>query len=150
MNKLVNKAGYLLGTKDGESFYLEKASWDCNWYWGLGYVESYRGKDTSDRSWRSHQHFDTLFLQNRMYADGFRDFFDDTPLSNEEIWKLLELMKSAYIAREYSDMIYRGGAHYTENPCNEIIKNDIEYDRINRVVIPSIMNRVYELLTPEK
>jgi hypothetical protein len=145
------KKHYLLGIRDNQRYYLQEASWECGWYWGFGYVESYRGKGTSDRAWRSHNHFDTLFLKDRMYADGFRDFFFDyTPLSKEEIWKLLELMKSAYIAREYSDMLSRGGAHYTENPCKEIIKNDIEYNRINEVVIPSIMNKVYELLTPEK
>lgn len=155
MEKLVReingKKNYLLGTKDGDTYYLEEAHWECDWYWGLGYVESYIGRGTSDRSWRSHRHFDTLFLEPAKFKEGFRNFFDETvDLTDNEIWKLLELMKSAYLAREYSDMIYRGGAHYTSNPCKETIKDEAEYKRINEVVIPSIMNKVYELLTPEE
>lgn len=155
MKKLVRqingKKNYLLGIKDGETYYLEEAHWDCNWYWGLGYVESYKGRGTSDRSWTGHSHFDYLFLKPAKFVDGFRDFFNDnTPLSNEEIWKLLELMKSAYLARNYSDMLYTGGANYTENPCKETIKNEAEYKRINEEVIPAIMKEVYKILSPEK
>ena len=33
---------YLLGSdKDGVKYWLEEASWDCGWYWGFGYVETY-------------------------------------------------------------------------------------------------------------
>ena len=75
-----------------------------------------------------------------------KDFFKETPFTNDEIWEICELMKSFYIAREYSDMIYRGGAHYTSNPAKEIIKNETEYTRINKVVIPNIMTELYKIL----
>lgn len=150
MNKLVNKAGYLLGIKDGESFYLEKATWDCDWYWGFGYVESYRGKGTSDRAWRGHQHFDTLFLKPAKFVEGFKASFDETPLSDKEIWKLLELMKSFYIARQYSDMLHTGGAHISSSPVKDTISSEAEYKRINEVVIPAICEQVYKLLSEEE
>lgn len=155
MNKEIKTIGkekhYLLGIRDNQRYYLQEASWDCGWYWGLGYVESYAGKGTSDKSWRSHQHFDGMFLKPGGYVEGFRNFFDETvDLTDKEIWKLLELMKSAYTARHYSDMLHIGGAHYTLNPCKETIQDEAEYKRINEVVIPALMKEVYKILTPEK
>lgn len=29
---------YLGTTLDNEKLYLSKPSWDCDWYWGFGYV----------------------------------------------------------------------------------------------------------------
>lgn len=55
-------------------------------------------------------------------------------------------MKAFYTAREYSDMIYRGGAHYTSNPAKEDIQNAEEYERINKKMIPSIMEEVYKIM----
>ena len=32
------KKKYLLGYINNESIYLSPPSWDCNWYWGFGYL----------------------------------------------------------------------------------------------------------------
>ena len=72
--------------------------------------------------------------------------FSHWSVSDEEIWKIIELMKSFYISQEYSDMLYRGGAHYTSNPVTDIIKNEAEYKRINEKVIPEIMKELYKIL----
>ena len=55
-------------------------------------------------------------------------------------------MKSFYIARNYSDFLHVGGAHYTTNKASATIKNDVEYNRINKEVIPSIMHELYKIL----
>ncbi len=151
MNKEVRKVNgkyqFLLGVRHGESYWLQQASWDCGWYWGLGYVESYRGHGSSDKMWRSHQHFDGLFLKPAKFVDGFNEFFDEpSTLTDREIWTLLELMQSAYTCRRYSDMLHIGGAHITSNPAGLIIYNKAEYERINNQVIPSILNEVYKIM----
>ena len=140
------KDTYLLGRgKDGEYYWLEQGKWDCDWYWGIGYVETYTNKLNPSHAMdiASHRHFDNLFPT----CEKFNDFFEETVLNENEKWKLLELMKSIYIARHYSDMLCRGGAHYTTNPKREIIKNDDEYNRINKIVIPAMLESVYELLS---
>lgn len=139
------KDTYLLGKgKDGECYWLEQGTWDCDWYWGIGYVETYTDKlnPAIAMDINSHQHWDTLFPT----YDKFNDFFEETVLNDKEKWILLELMKSIYTARNYSDMIHRGGSHYTTNPKREIIKNDDEYNRINKIVIPELLASVYEIL----
>ena len=139
------KDTYLLGKgKDGEYYWLEEGRWDCDWYWGIGYVETYTNKlnPSHARDIESHQHFDSLFPT----YDKFNEFFEETVLSDKEKWQLLELMKSIYTARHYSDMIHRGSSHYTTNPKMEIIKNNDEYNRINKIVIPEMLKSVYEIL----
>lgn len=142
---------YLLGKdENGVKYWLEEATWDCDWYWGGGYVETYTNNDYPHlaKDINSHQHFDGLcFKGNKNGYDAFKEFFVETPFTDKEIWKICELMKVFYIAREYSDMIHRGGAHYTVNPASEIIKNDAEYERINKIVIPAIMQNLYEILS---
>ena len=155
MNKQTSNAFgkiiFLLGEdEDGVNYWLEQATWDCDWYWGGGYVETYTNNKYPhlSKDINSHQHFESLFFKgNKNGYDAFKEFFAETPFTDKEIWKICELMRSFYIAREYSDMIHRGGAHYTSNPVSEIIKDDAEYERINKVVIPAIMQSLYEILS---
>lgn len=145
---------FLLGAdENGTLYWLEQATWDCDWYWGGGYVETYINNKcpSMSRDIDSHQHFDGMFLKGSKCAfDMFKEFFVETPFTDKEIWQICELMKSFYIARKYSDMLHCGGAHYTTNPARETIKNEAEYNRINKVVIPEIMKSLYDILTERK
>lgn len=149
-----NKEIYFLGQDaEGTNHWLEAASWDCDWYWGFGYIETYTNNNNPSMSKdiNSHSHFDSLpNNQNKNLYDAFKEKFVTTPLSDKEIWTLCELMKSFYILKNYAEMLHLGGAHYTTNPCKEIIINNEEYDRINKKVIPTICKEVYALLSPDK
>lgn len=111
--KAFGKNNYLLGkNKDGICYWLEEASWDCDWYWGFGYVRTYTNNEHPERSRdiNSHQHFDKMFFnKNTMAKDEFDSFIVESPLESREIWKLIELMKTFYIMKDYSDVICRGG-----------------------------------------
>lgn len=140
---------FLLGAdEDGINYWLEEGHFDCGWYWGFGYIETFSNNKNPQlsRDINSHSHFKTMLLDNALFADGFKNCFYQTPLSQDEIWKLYELMQAFYIAREYSDMIHRGGAHISQNPVSETIKDEDEYKRINEVVIPAIMDAVYKIM----
>ena len=148
------KRVYLLGEDVyGTRYWLEEAKWECDWYWGLGYVETYTDNKRPSRSCdiSSHQHFNGMFFhKGRNGYDVFRETFHETPLKDKEVWQLLELMKALYTLREYSDLLTRGGAHYTTNPCKNIIVNNVELERINKKVIPALLSNVYALLTPDE
>lgn len=142
---------YLLGKdSDGVYYWLEESKFDCDWYWGVGYVETYTVNQcpAHSRDIASHQHFNGLFLnKNKNGYDAFKEFFAETTLKDSEVWKLIELIQSLYTMREYSDMLHVGGSHFTTNPCADTIKNEEEYKRINEVVIPAILKEVYSLLS---
>lgn len=148
--KIFGKNNYYLGTdKDGLNYFLQEATWDCNWYWGGGYIETYIYSDapTHPIDINTHEHFDTKFPT----WDKFFNFFVTSPFTEEEKWTIYELMKSFYTARHYADMLHRGGSHITNNPAKKVIQNNMEeYDRINKKVIPAIMTELYKILGGEK
>ena len=80
------------------------------------------------------------------HTDEFDKMFVKSPFTDSEKWQICELMKSFYIARNYSDMLHSGGAHITTNPAKDTIQNQSEYDRINKIVIPEILKKLYEIL----
>ena len=57
MDRAFGKQVLLLGIKDGEKVWLEMPTFDCNWYWGFGYLETYTGSQPSkSRDILSHTH----------------------------------------------------------------------------------------------
>ena len=83
-----NKKIYLLGADaEGTKYWLEAPSWDCDRYWGFGYVETYTNNDCPNKSRdiNSHQHFDSLFLNDSKVNafDAFKEFFKETTLNQK-------------------------------------------------------------------
>ena len=135
---------FLLGKDaNGKKHYLEKASWDCGWYWGFGYIHTFTAHDIG-----CHYHFDG-FAKNCNLYDGFKNAFVDCVLTDNELWTLCELMKTFYNLKTAAEVLGRGNSHYTSNPCADIIKNPEEAKRINEVVLPAIFEEIYKLLSPE-
>lgn len=146
---------YLLGEdKEGIKYWLVEASWDCGWYWGFGYIETYTNnkKPENARDINSYQHFNSLFLKENI-LDGYHDFFVKSTLSDEEIWKLLGYMKEFYVCNEYTELLQYGN-HITSSAKN--IKeeeneeaNKKESERINKKLLPELFKKIYDLLTIE-
>lgn len=144
INKL-DSTYFLLGTnKDGEKVYLEKSTFDCNWYWGIGYLETFNRSYTDISSLF---HADTTILS----WDEFNEYFEETVLTRNEIWQFLELMRTLYTLRKMSDTIYQGGSHYTINEVEQALLKEYQpmYDKINNETIPTLLNEVYKLLGGE-
>ena len=141
---------YIGADADGVNYWLQEAKFDCGWYWGLGYVETFTNNrnPSLSKDIGSHSHFNYMMDDaGDNWFDAFKVLFTANRLDDSQIWKLVELMKSAYTARKYADMLHIGGAHYTRNPIKETIQADMsEYDRINEKIIPEIMEKVYCIL----
>jgi hypothetical protein len=148
-----NKDIYLLGkNKYGELVWLESPSWDCGWYWGFGYVETYTNNKRPDlaRDISSHSHFDGLVWHkdaNNNYVYHINDELNETPLTDYEAWELSDLMKRFYTLRESAEVFHRGNANYTSNTKHDS-KNEDLAKYINEVELPKIFARVIEILTP--
>lgn len=150
------KKYYLLGADQrGIKYYLEEASWDCNWYWSIGYVETFTNNNNPalSRDIASHEHFDGIVFNDKytnLHKAFTARFVKHVFKDDKELWTLLELMRSLYHLRAYSDFLYRRGSHMSANPYFNVIKNEEEYERINKKLIPLLLNHLYDLLTPEK
>ena len=158
-DKAFNKKIYLLGQdKDGYNVYLEAPSWDCKWYWGFGYIETYTQKTnpsmSSDVS--SHSHWKYCIVGDRgtnsseyIHHINENPNFASTVLTNEESWELSELMKKFYILSDTANLFHEGSAGITSSLDDEF-KNEELYNKINKELMPKIFKKIDEILTPEK
>jgi len=126
-------------TDDRWSCKLRAPSWDCEWYWGLGYLGH---RD-------AHFHLDVLMHTHHtnMY-DAIKQEFGDTLTitDDKDLWTFCELMATAYKLKETAEVLGGGGANYTTNPVADTVKNETEAERINSVVLPAIFDAVDSLL----
>lgn len=86
---------YLLGRdQEGNKRWLAAPSWDCGWYWGFGYIETYQQNWSPEkaRDISEHTHFDSLFLNNPRQNgyDAFIGFFKETVLTKDEVWLIVD------------------------------------------------------------
>lgn len=140
----------LIGEHDKKKIYLSAPSWDCDWYWGFGYlgnknchyhvdglkkIEKYNSEKSS---WE--YKFVNLY-------DGFREHFGfSLKITDNNLWTICELFQTFYTLKETAKVLGKGGSHYTNNPCKDIIINKEEVNRINEVVLPNIFLEIYKIL----
>ena len=140
-----SKDMFLLGvTKDNARIYLERGSWDCEWYYGFGYIETF------DPQHSSHSHFEGFNAEkNQDLRSAFLEFFKGGKLTvtAKESWTLCELMQSFYQLQKIASLYHNGGGSgLTTNPVineNETIRKTVLED------IKKIIVEVQKMLAPK-
>ena len=151
--KIINKFGthYLLGEdENGIKYWLEEPTFNCGWYWGLGYIETFTNNRQPTRSVdiRSHEHFDSKFM-NYGYVDGYLNFFKKSVLDRHETYRLFELMECAYTLSKMASMCERGSAWVSKNDCYDVIKDQDCYLEIIQKKLPAVISAICNLLGGE-
>ena len=155
---------YLIGKDNtGKRAWLEKPSWDCGWYWGFGYLQTMRPDltpaapcditahtDWNCRVAESHKYAFDCFIET--FGEPSTDIWDHPRkadkgtrmcrFTDKQVWRLCELMATAYTLRETAEVLGRGKSNYGENPCAKVIKNTREAKRINSKVLPAIFAEI--------
>lgn len=150
------KKYYYLGHDDDLFYYLEEPNFDCDWYWGLNYIEGFAKKNLNDvDDIELHTHFMTEGTTplNMHGITTWHDWLNKSvksPLSKSARWKLLELCGSLKTIRDYMDLCHLGRSHYTEYKKSQIILKDKEaYDDCDQK-IQEIWQLVVELFDEEQ
>ena len=157
---------YLGKNTEGRKVWLEKPSWDCGWYWGLGYLEIMekdrepsRAKDID-----THTHWSTeVRLSKKNAYHWFTETFGmpttdiwgkkarypkgtrKCRFTSDQVFALCELMESAYSLQAAAEILHTGKSHYAPNPCRETIRNSREAERINKEVLPEIFREIAKI-----
>lgn len=123
---------------DGHKIYLSKPTWDCNWYWGFGYIGNKN----------LHTHLNQLHPnKNISLKTAITAYFSEFVLTSEnDIWSFCEIVESIYCLLKTAALYTRGGSNYTNNPCRELLRNDAEYTRINTELVPELIDQMYNIL----
>lgn len=98
---------YLLGEdREGIKYYLEEPDFDCGWYWGGLYIETFTNnrQPTRSRDISSHSHFDYMFLKNPDV--NLHLFFKGCVLNPKERQELITKAQKFYELRERADSIH--------------------------------------------
>ena len=150
---------YLLGQDEsGKNYWLEAPSWDCGWYWGFGYVESYTNNRCPEKSHDidSHQHVSSSLLGKvGVNGDYIYNIYNapllagGTTFTEKEGWELSELFQQFYTLQEAAEFFHRGNANVT---AEVVVQHDMEQCNymnvyINETMIPAITKRVIEILS---
>ena len=154
--KVINKFGthYLLGRdKQGQYVWLEKESWECGWYWAAGYLHTFNNNEhpTRSRDIDSHFHFDSTFLIGPESSKKmFEEYFEETTLTEDEMWILCDYMKTYYTLKNTAALFRHGYSWQTSKALINNLKSDEMEAHINKVLLPELFKRIEELLSPAK
>lgn len=143
---------YLLGVdKKGINHWIAAPKWDCSWYWGFGYIQTYTNNKQPDKASDilSHSHWNGLVGkikgEYRHHLNENPDFAETT-LSEKESWELADLMSSYYTFKEVAGISHIGHSGLTNTKIN--FKDKRLENKINQKILPKIFKRVDEILTP--
>lgn len=151
--KAFGKDVYLLGVDEqGDYIWLEEAAWDCGWYWGFGYIETYTNNKNPSKAKdiRSHSHYNGLVFhkdKNNNYLYHINEALKETVLHDSEAWELSDLMKSFYTLSKAAAVLGKGNSHYTTTTNADLTDKDMA-TKINEELLPLVFARVYEILSP--
>lgn len=144
---------YLLGTnQEGEKVWLEAPTWDCNWYWGFGYLETYTNNNDPQfaKDISSHLHFDSTIgkQENGKHAHHLHDLeWQECTLSESESWKLSDLMKQFYVLKDAAAIFRSGNAHISGG--GDCGTKDLQLENhINKILLPVIFKEIEKILNP--
>lgn len=137
MKEIIGNNKVFFGTKDGEKMYITKPTWDCDWYWSFGYL----GNNNC------HYHLDGYQKgRNINMHDALMQDYELSENIKNNLWVFCELALSIYQLKSTAELLGRGGAHMTTNPCKDIILDKEYTDRINNEVLPVVMQKFWDLI----
>lgn len=133
---------FRIGVLDGRGVALRVPSFDCDWYWGFGYLGN---RDC-------HFHLNWLEsmddkLNNKNLFDQLKGLFGDSlTIPDKNLWQFCEIVKTIYSLKDAAEVFGRGGSHYTTNPDAEAIKDTDIVEKINVHLIPMQIRTLWKLL----
>lgn len=169
VSRVFGKDVYLFGEDaNGVLYWLESPSWDCSWYWGFGYIETYTNNKNPQisKDINSHQHFSGFVGEQQKYdfekqafvkSDYIHNIFDNDnfigfTFTENEGWKISELFDQFYLLKNMSGFCHKKfpGCHIAT--IKEVNHGDLSewYDKINKEMIPKITNEILNILTPKE
>jgi len=146
-----NKIFFGTNKETNEKIYLDKPTWDCNWYWSFGYLGSknchyhlsgYNSKThvfTTDKGELKHI---TESRNKHMYYCLLEDYeLNDT--IKENLWSFCEQARTIYTIKDAYEVIHRGGSNYTHHPLKNKVKDSRKASSWATKLLPELLQRFW-------
>lgn len=128
----------LLGkTEEGDKVYLERGSFDCDWYFGFGNIHIY---EENKQEPSALLHWDSFFTGSKHVTpekiddtlfDSVEGKLAETPFTKKELWQLCDLMKTFYALKEASGVYEREGSSHLTGDTRGLLKNEDLKEELN-------------------
>lgn len=133
-------------TENGDKVYIQKASYDCDWYFGFGYINVF---EPNKQEPTVHTHWDHYFTgSSHVQPENIKEKLSEVKIDEDSLWRLCDLMKTFYTLKEASGVYERGNSHLTGDThgmlTDEEMKKNIDLDTVK------VIREVQELLGFEK
>jgi hypothetical protein len=141
---------YLLGADEyGTNYWLEAPKWDCGWYWGFGYVETYTNNKSPETSEdiSSHSHAKDFLSKYFMVWNNSKPILTKQVFNEKEGWELSELFEQFYFLKQAAEMFKDGKANCATADVPLWRKPELVTE-INEKLIPQITSRILKILSP--
>jgi hypothetical protein len=151
IDNVFGKDIYLLGVDvTGVRYWLESPSWDCGWYWGFGYIETYTNNKypQNSKDISSHQHATNFMSEYFVDWNGSKPVLKDKTFSDKEGWELSELFQQFYLLRDMAEYFKNGKSNCGSTLVPDWKKPELVKE-INEIRIPMITRRILDILTPD-
>ena len=120
-----------LGSIDNQPIFLTKHKWDCDWYWGFGYIGNSR----------QHFHIDSLIKD----VTNVNKIFDKTKITQKEWWVIRDLFIQAYALKNVAEVYYHGGHQLTVEGLTDILHSADKARQINKD-LELILDKVWDYI----
>ncbi len=150
ISKFHGKKIFLLGQDEHKiNYWLVEASWDCDWYWGFGYIQTYTNNANPSiaRDITTHDHAENFMSEYFTEWNNSNPILRKMTFTEKEGWELSELFKQYYLLRETAEYFYTGNCHVAKTSIKTFKKPELVQE-INVIILPEIFSRIYEILTP--
>lgn len=146
---------YLLGIdKNNIKYWLRSPSFDNNYYWDFGSVQTYTNNNNPEKAKgiATHSNWNSCIVGEQGHFKEYIHHLNDNPkfksttLTKSESWELSELMKSYYSLAEAAEIFNRGGTNTAHTKITYQDKSISQ--KINKIILPEIFERIHEILIP--
>lgn len=141
---------FLLGAdENGVKYWLEAPKWDCDWYWGFGYIETYTNNDNPSKSKDVNSHEHATDFMHKWFTEwnGSSPRLKVQTFTQSEGWELSELFEQFYFLKSAAEKFGRGKCNVGNTLAPTWEKKELAQE-INEVLIPCVTKRIIEILSP--
>lgn len=143
---------------DNTGIYLDKPTFDCEWYWSFGSLgnknccyrlNSYQTKTIFIKDDAGKYHSFTI-KRNLHMRDALLEDYALNPVIEANLWTFCELSLSIYTLKAAADLFHIGGSHTTTNPGKDNLKNNEIYKKLVSELIPAQCQLLWNLIEGNK
>ena len=108
--------------ENGDKVYLQKAEYQCDWYYGFGYIAIYQ---PNKQEQHTHTHWNSFFTgSSHVTPDDIKNKLETVHIDENKLWEICDLMQTFYTLKEASGVYEREGSSHLTGETRGLLENN--------------------------